>query len=53
MKEGLLRFLLKDLSVLYEYWCYLAVLQLIAEETGQPIPAEKLVKVKIMDCRSY
>ena len=37
---------LKDLSVLYEYWCYLAVLQLIAEETGQPIPAEKLVKVK-------
>jgi predicted component of viral defense system (DUF524 family) len=31
---------------LYEYWCYLAVLQLIAEETGQPIPAEKLVKAR-------
>ncbi|MGI6412064.1 MAG: DUF2357 domain-containing protein [Syntrophomonadaceae bacterium] len=46
IEGGPFKLSLKDLSVLYEYWCYLAVLQLIAEETGQPIPAEKLVKVR-------
>jgi hypothetical protein len=46
IEGGPFKLSLKDLSILYEYWCYLAVLQLIAEETGQPIPAEKLVKAR-------
>jgi len=46
IEGGPFKLSLKDLSILYEYWCYLAVLQLIAEETEQPIPAEKLVKVR-------
>lgn len=46
IEGGPFKLSLKDLSILYEYWCYIAFLQLIAEETGQPIPAEKLVKVK-------
>ena len=36
----------KDLSVLYEYWCYLAVLQIIAEETGSPIVPGDLVSIQ-------
>jgi hypothetical protein len=34
---------LKDLSKLYEYWCYLSVLQIIAETTQSEIPARDLV----------
>jgi hypothetical protein len=37
---------IKDLSALYEYWCYLAVLQIIAEETGSPIAARDLVEIQ-------
>jgi hypothetical protein len=36
---------LKDISTLYEYWCYLAVLDLIAERTGHPIDRNELVEV--------
>lgn len=46
IEGGPFKLSLKDLSILYEYWCYLATLQLISEETGQPIPAEKLVKIR-------
>lgn len=28
---------LKDLDVLYEYWCFLAVVRMLCEETGQPL----------------
>lgn len=46
IEGGPFKLSLKDLSVLYEYWCYLATVQLIAEEAGQSIPAEKLVKIR-------
>ncbi len=37
---------LKDLHLLYEYWCYLTVVRLTAELTGQPLPVERLVRVR-------
>jgi predicted component of viral defense system (DUF524 family) len=37
---------IKDLDELYEYWCYLAVLQIISEETGSRIDPTSLVKVQ-------
>lgn len=46
IEGGPFKLSIKDLNVLYEYWCYLALLQIMAEETGKPIPVEKLVKVK-------
>lgn len=36
----------KDLSELYEYWCYLAVLQILAEETGSPVAPGDLVTIQ-------
>lgn len=36
----------KDLSELYEYWCYLAVLGILSEETGARIDPARLVKVQ-------
>lgn len=32
----------KDIHRLYEYWCYLALVRLIAQITGQPLPARQL-----------
>jgi hypothetical protein len=37
------RLSLKDLHRLYEYWCFLAVLQLVGDATGQPVPARDLL----------
>lgn len=45
IKDGPLHLTVKDLSTLYEYWCYLALLRLLSEETGQPIPLEHLFSV--------
>jgi hypothetical protein len=36
----------KDLSVLYEYWCYLALLQIVAGETGSRIPPASLIAIQ-------
>lgn len=36
---------LKDISTLYEYWCYLAVLDIVARRTGSPVDARNLVQV--------
>jgi len=33
----------KDIHVLYEYWCYLALVRLIAEITGERLPARRLL----------
>lgn len=40
---GPVRLSLKDLSLLYEYWCFLALLRLVAEEMGQAIPVHQLI----------
>ncbi len=37
---------LKDLNVLYEYWCYLKTVQLVAEETGNALPAKDLITLE-------
>ncbi len=37
---------LKDLHLLYEYWCLLTVAQVLAEETGLPVPARRLLRVE-------
>ncbi|HRE89094.1 MAG TPA: DUF2357 domain-containing protein, partial [Myxococcota bacterium] len=36
---------LKDISTLYEYWCYLAVLRLVSQRTGVAIDPRELVEV--------
>jgi hypothetical protein len=36
---------LKDISTLYEYWCYLAVLDIVAQRTGSSVDARELVQV--------
>jgi uncharacterized protein len=36
---------LKDISTLYEYWCYLAVLDIVAQHTASPIDTRELVQV--------
>ncbi|OPZ75409.1 MAG: hypothetical protein BWY80_00159 [Firmicutes bacterium ADurb.Bin456] len=45
LEGGLVRLSVKDLSQLYEYWCYLALVRLIAEATGREIPAGRLFTV--------
>jgi hypothetical protein len=42
----------KDLHVLYEYWCYLALLQIVAEETGEPLDPKALIKVSQQGLRA-
>lgn len=46
IEGGPLQLSVKDLSLLYEYWCYLALLRLISEETGQQIPVKELFAVQ-------
>jgi hypothetical protein len=37
---------LKDLHLLYEYWCFLSIVRLVGDVLGQPIPAEQLLAVE-------
>lgn len=46
IEGGPFRLSVKDLSELYEYWCYLAVLRILSEETGSPIDPRTLVTIK-------
>jgi predicted component of viral defense system (DUF524 family) len=46
IEGGPLRLSLKDISELYEYWCLLALLREISEESGQPMPAKDLLRVE-------
>jgi predicted component of viral defense system (DUF524 family) len=46
IEGGPFRLSVKDLSELYEYWCYLAVLRILSEETRSPIDPASLVAVK-------
>lgn len=36
----------KDTSGLYEYWCYLALLRLVARITGERVPVRKLFSIE-------
>lgn len=36
----------KDTSGLYEYWCYLALLRLVARITGEQVPVRKLFSIE-------
>jgi hypothetical protein len=46
IEGGPLQLSVKDLNLLYEYWCYLALLRIISEESGQQIPVKELFAVK-------
>lgn len=45
IEGGPLKLSLKDIHTLYEYWCYLAVLQLLAEQMGAAIDPSALLRV--------
>jgi uncharacterized protein len=36
----------KEIPALYEYWCYLTVIKLVAKITGEPIPVRELFAVR-------
>lgn len=46
IEGGPMRLSVKDINLLYEYWCYLALLKILAEATGQAIPTRDLLKVR-------
>jgi predicted component of viral defense system (DUF524 family) len=46
LNGGPIRLAVKDLSLLYEYWCYLSLVKLMAELTGQRIPVRDLLAVE-------
>ncbi len=37
---------IKEIHLLYEYWCYLSIIRLIADLLGKRIPVERLVAVE-------
>ncbi|WP_457651444.1 DUF2357 domain-containing protein [Rhodocaloribacter sp.] len=46
LEGGPLALSLKDLHLLYEYWCFLTLVRLAAEVTGAGLPAEQLLTVE-------
>jgi predicted component of viral defense system (DUF524 family) len=46
LEGGPVRLAVKDLHLLYEYWCYLTLVKLLASEAGCPLPASQLLGVK-------
>lgn len=46
LEGGPLQLSVKDLSLLYEYWCFLALLRILAAETGVSIDARRLLEVR-------
>ncbi|HEX7242746.1 MAG TPA: DUF2357 domain-containing protein [Longimicrobiaceae bacterium] len=46
LEGGPVRLAVKDLALLYEYWCFLAVARALAELTGHPLPAGRLLSVE-------
>ena len=45
LEGGPLQLSLKEISTLYEYWCYLAVIKLAAEQLGAQLDASDFLKV--------
>lgn len=46
IESGALELSLKEISLLYEYWCFLTVVALISKHTQCKIPVGQLVRVK-------
>jgi uncharacterized protein len=46
LEGGPTRLSVKELSTLYEYWCYLTLLRVVSEETGRPISTNELFAVR-------
>lgn len=46
VEGGPLQLSVKDLNLLYEYWCYLALIRVVAEETKAPIDPRALLEVR-------
>jgi hypothetical protein len=46
LEGGPVRLAVKDLGVLYEYWCFLAVARVLGARTGHPLPARDLLAVE-------
>ncbi|MBV9774012.1 MAG: DUF2357 domain-containing protein [Gemmatimonadetes bacterium] len=46
LEGGPVRLAVKDLGVLYEYWCFLTVARLLARATRSPLPARRLLAVE-------
>lgn len=46
LEGGPVRLAVKDLHLLYEYWCYLTLVKLLASEVGCPLPASQLLGVE-------
>ncbi len=44
VEGGTVNLSLKEISTLYEYWCYLTLIHHLSIQTGQPLPVEQLVK---------
>ena len=51
LEGGPLRLSLKEIDTLYEYWCYLAVLEILREELGAALPAREFVRVSARGLR--
>ncbi len=46
IEGGPLHLSVKDLNLLYEYWCYIALLKIVSETLQQPIPSSELLKIQ-------
>lgn len=46
IEGGPLNLSAKDISLLYEYWCFIALIRLIEEETGVNIPVKSLIQIR-------
>lgn len=43
---GILQLSLKEISLLYEYWCFLTLVSMIAHETGTKVPVREIIQSK-------
>lgn len=46
LEGGPVRLAVKDLALLYEYWCFLALARTLAARSGSPLPAGRLLAVE-------
>lgn len=46
IEGGPLRLSVKDLNLLYEYWCYIALLRIVSEIVGKPIQSSDLLTIQ-------
>ncbi len=46
LEGGPMQLSVKDLNLLYEYWCYLAILRMVSEIVAKPIPSKEFFAVQ-------